>query len=105
MAPLPAPTPAPIAAPFLPFAAPPIAAPATVVPATVSLSRCFCQKVRLWRRCRLVCADAIGPAENTSISTINKLDRILFILSSVLIVHTLPSEYVLIQSNLKFPSL
>src|ERR1044071_485319 len=37
---------APIAAPFLPPAIPPIIAPPTPPPAVVSLSLCFCQKLR-----------------------------------------------------------
>jgi len=93
-APLPAPTAVPMAAPFPPPAIAPTPAPVAAVPATVNLSRCFCQKLRLWRRYRtvvLVCAEAVGTIGWNEIAKLlirKRLKRVivrtLFILSSVL---------------------
>lgn len=93
-APPPPPAAAPINAPFLPPAMPPTAAPPAAPPATVSLSRCFCQNVRLCRRWRRVWAadetaefaDAFAANTGSEMPnmTDNNIDTMIFlILSSI----------------------
>jgi len=66
---VPPPANAPIAAPFLPPAIPPMAAPPSAVPATVSLSRCFFQKLRFRRTRRRVCAAAAAATDGCAEAT------------------------------------